>query len=95
MLHLLSQWMESGSPGLYGQAALKPVEGGASKETEFVMGPFLEGRLALESEKRSGAVVRRDVQVSEREHRLLCQQYYIKDSNLCYVEILVTSTVTA
>lgn len=54
--------MASGSRGLYGLAVLRPVEGGASRETEFVMGPFLEGSLALENKRRSGDVVKRDVQ---------------------------------
>lgn len=94
MLHVFFQWMASGSRGLYGQAVLKRVEGGASRETEFVMGPFLEGSFAPENEKRSGAVVRRDVQVSEWEHRLNYQQYYIKDRKLQCLDMLVTPTVT-
>ena len=84
MLHASFQWMASGSRGLYGLAVLRPVEGGASRETEFVMGPFLEGSLALENKRRSGDVVKRDVQVSEWEHKLLYQQFYIRNRNLCY-----------
>lgn len=57
--------MASGSHGLCGQAALKPAEGGASRETGFVMGPSSEVSLVPENEKRSGAVMKRDVQVSD------------------------------
>lgn len=56
--------MASGSRGLCGQAVLKPVEEGPSRETGFVLGPFLEGNLVLENEKRSVAVMKRDAQVS-------------------------------
>lgn len=64
LLFAFCQWMASGSRGLCGQAVLKPVEGGASRETGFVMGPFLEGSPVLENEKRSGVVMKRDAQVS-------------------------------
>lgn len=76
--------MASGSRGLCGQAVLKPVEGGASRETGFVMGPFLEGNPVLENEKRSGNVMRRDAQVSGWEHSSLCQQFFIRNRNLTY-----------
>lgn len=56
--------MGSGSHGLCGPLALKPVVGVASRGTGFVMGPFLKGSPVLESRKRSGAVMKRDVQVS-------------------------------
>lgn len=86
-LYEFCQWMASGSHGLYGQAVLKPVEGGASRETGFVMGPFLEGSRVLENEKRSGAVMKRDVQVSGWEHRLHCHEYLIREGNLSYLEM--------
>lgn len=95
MLHAFFQWMASGSHGLYGRAVLRPVEGEASRETEFVMGPFLEGSLVLENEKRSGAVMKRDAQVREWEHKSLYQQNYIRDRNLCYLVMFLTPTVTA
>lgn len=69
--------MASGSRGLYGQAVLKPVEGGVSRGTGFVMGPFLEGNLVLEKERKSAAVVKRDAQVSAQKQRLLYHQYSI------------------
>lgn len=56
------QWMASGSPGPCGRDVLKPVEGGINRETGFAMGPFLEGSLVLENEKRSAAVTKRDAQ---------------------------------
>lgn len=56
--------MASGRPGPCGRVVLKPAEGGVSRETGFVMGPFLEGSLVLESGKRSAAVTKRDAQVS-------------------------------
>lgn len=56
--------MASGSRGLCGQAVLKPVAGGVSRETGFVTDPFLEGSPVLENQKRCGPVVRRDAQVS-------------------------------
>lgn len=56
--------MASGSRGLCGQAALKPAAGGASRETEFAMGPFLEGSYVLVNEKRSDDVMRRGALVS-------------------------------
>lgn len=68
MLLSSSQWMGSGSRGPCGQVALKPVEEAASRGTGFVMGPFLEGRPVLESEKRSAAVMKRDVQVCGQPH---------------------------
>lgn len=71
--------MASGSHGLCGQAVLKPVAGVVSRETGFVMDPFLEGSPVLENKKRCGAVMRRDAQVSGWEHSLLCQQYFIKN----------------
>lgn len=64
LLLSLCQWMASGSRGLCGRAVLKPVEGGASRETGFVMGPFLGGSLALGNERRSDAAMKRDAQVS-------------------------------
>ena len=86
ILYVFCQWMASGSHGLYGQAVLKPVEGGASRETGFVMGPFSEGSHVLEKEKRSGAVMKRDVQVSGWEHRLHCHGDLIRKGNLSYLE---------
>lgn len=56
------RWMASGRPGPCGRVVLKPAEGGVSRETGFVMGPFLEGSLVLESGKRSAAVTKRDAQ---------------------------------
>lgn len=91
VFYLFCQWMVSGSRGLCGRAVLKPVEGGASRETGFVMGPFLEGSLVLENEKRSGAVTKKDAQVSGWEHRLLCQQHFIRDGNLSYLEMFLTN----
>lgn len=70
------------------------MEGGASRETGFAMGPFLEGSLVLENEKRSGAVMKKDAQVSGWEPGLLCQQYFIRDENLSYLEMFFTTTVT-
>ena len=58
--------MESGSRGLCGPAVRKRVEGAASRETGFVMGPFSEGSPVPENERRSGAATRRGVQVSGR-----------------------------
>lgn len=58
--------MANGNRGLYGQAVLKPVEGGLSRETGFVMGPFLEGNFVLENEQKSMVVMRRDAQVSDQ-----------------------------
>lgn len=92
LLYAFCQWMASGSRGLCGRAVLKPVEGGASRETGFVMGPFLKGSLVLENEKRSGAVMKRDAQVSGWEHVLLCQQYFIRDGKLSHKIFYCTVT---
>lgn len=59
--------MAGGSRGLCGQAVPKRVVVGVSKGTDFVMGPFLEGIRVLETERRCGAAVRRDAQVSGSE----------------------------
>ena len=74
MLNSFSQWMASGSRGPCGLVALKLVEEGPNRETGFVMGPFLEDSLVLENVKKSVAVMKRDVQVSEWEHSLFNQQ---------------------
>ena len=74
--------MASGSCGLCGRAVLKPAEGGASRETGFVTVPFLEGSLVLEMERRSGTVMKRDVQVCAWKQRLSYQQNYIRDRKL-------------
>lgn len=58
------QWMGNGSHGLCGRAVPKPVEGGTSRGTGFVMGPFLRGSLVPERERRSDGAMKRDVQVS-------------------------------
>lgn len=63
--------MASGSRGLCGRAVLKRAEGGVSRETGFVMGPFLRASLVLENGRRSGAVTKRDVQVSAWKTMLL------------------------
>ena len=57
------------------------MEGGASTEPGIVMGPFLKDSRVLENEKRSGAVMKRDAQVSGCE---LCQHYFIRDEKLSY-----------
>ncbi len=57
MSYPICQWMGSGSRGLCGRAVLKPVEGGASRGTGFVMGPSSEVSPVLENERRSGAVM--------------------------------------
>lgn len=59
--------MAGGSNGLCGQAVPKHAVVGVSKGTDFVMGPFLEGSRVLVTERRCGAAVRRDAQVSGRE----------------------------
>lgn len=75
-LMLCVQWMAGGSHGLCGQAVLKPVVGGASRGTGFVMGPFLGGSPVLEIEKRCDAAMRRDAQVSRWERGQLYPQYF-------------------
>lgn len=60
--------MAGGKHGLCGQAALKRAVVGVNKGIDFVMGPFLEGNHVQETERRCGAAMRRDVQVSGREH---------------------------
>lgn len=66
-LVLCVQWMAGGSHGLSGRAVPKRAVVGVSKGTEFVTGPFPEGSRVRETEKRCGAAVRRDAQVSGRE----------------------------
>lgn len=59
--------MAGGSHGLSGRAVPKRAVVGVSRGTEFVTGPFPEGSRVRETEKRCGAAVRRDAQVSGRE----------------------------
>lgn len=59
--------MAGGSHGLRGRAVPKRAVVGVSRGTEFVLGLFPEGSRVLETERRCGAAVRRDAQVSGRE----------------------------
>lgn len=67
-LQMSFQWMGGGSHGLYGQGVPRLVAVVDSRGTEFVMGPFLGGSLALVNEKRSDTVMKKDAQVNKIQH---------------------------